>query len=73
MQICNGVRIKMAFCTRRYFSVFATQLKRKTRMSEIITIFINAIMASKAVRPEGQGMCLSESNVDLTVATIAGV
>jgi hypothetical protein len=42
-------------------------------MIEIIAIFIHAVMTGETIRPEGQGMCLSEDNVHLTVATVAGV
>lgn len=72
LQICNGARIEMTFCASR-ISVFAVQLKCKNRVSEIIAKLIHAIVAGKAICPEGQDMCLGEGNINLTVTTVAGV
>ncbi len=53
--------------------MFPLQLKNKSRVIEIISISIHAIVTGEAIRPERQDMRLGESNVHLTVAGLAGV
>ena len=53
--------------------MFPDQLKREGIVIEVAAIPIHAVMADKAIRPEGEGMSLGEGNVHLTVTGPAGV
>lgn len=72
LQIYNCARIEVAVCAT-CFCMFPDQLKRKGIVIEVIAITVHAVMAGKALRPEGEGMCLGEGNVHLTVTGLAGV
>ncbi len=72
LQISKGARIEMTFCAS-HICVLAVQFKRKTRVSEVITQCVYAIVTGKAICAKSQNVCLGESNIHLTVATVAGV
>ncbi len=72
LQICIAARIEMTFCAS-HIGAFAIQSKRKTRVGEIAAKSIHAVMAGKTICPESQDVRRSESNIHLTVATIAGI
>ena len=72
LQIRNGTRIEVAF-RACHISVFAIQLKCKSGMFEITAKSIHAIVTRETICPEGQDVCLGETNVHLTVATVTCV
>ena len=72
LQIQHATSIQMTFCAS-YICMPASQIKYEYGLVEIISKHIHSIVTGKAIRPEGQGMCLGKDNVHFAVAVLAGV
>ena len=71
LQVCDGARIEMAFCTSD-ISMLAFQFESIGIVIEIIEA-IYTIMARHTVGSIGEHMSLGEGNVHVAVAGLAGV
>ena len=56
-----------------HLGMFAFQLESEPRMAKGFTKSVHSVVTGKAGRPIGLDMRLGENNVNLTVATVAGV